>query len=521
MVAQRKPGRVGVGGVPSFRATLSWDDRIWNPIERYLWAAATGSSKLALATALLLLPLLVLSIPIMPLLLVAQLRSPPSPRGAWANVGVSDVQQRIDAVDATLRVRAFYPASAPPTKWRFGARSWLPSGPAASRYAAAHIRYGVPLPQRVANFLSTFLGAALLLARLPGRVSRGAPAAAAPQPEGWPLVVFSHGLYGSSAGYSALCSEIASHGAVVLAMEHKDGSAIYSETDDGDASGYQFGQDTSVQTERRVTELRGVVACAQQVASLAHEGLQVNARSVSLVGHSFGAATALCAAAEMQRGGARSPQVRGVLALDPWIKGFDAESGQQGAPAAPTLACLTQSMFYPENERALGAVLRSIAARTPAQPVLYTEALGTRHQEVSDYPSLQYWPMRLMCMCGGQPPHASFRQQSSVAVGFLAAVGVLASRGGDGGGGDGSALEQERALVSCMLLQALQDKPMAAEHDDVDGWHGQYHVHDSALPAQGVQLRTDLERWAIPRAPLYIPPRSPRVALAKAAPTLV
>lgn len=467
-----------------------------------------------------MLPLLALSIPIMPLLLLSQLRSPPSPRGAWANVGVSDLQQRIDTVDATLRLRAFYPASAPPAKWRFGARSWLPSGPAASRYASAHIRYGVPLPERLADALGTFLGSMLLLARLPSRVSRGALAAVAPQPEGWPLVVFSHGLYGSSAGYSALCAEIASHGAVVLALEHKDGSAIYTETDDGDASGYQSGQDTSMQTERRVAEVRGVVACAQQIATLAHAGLKVDARSISLVGHSFGAATALCAASEIQRG-ARTPQVRGVLALDPWIKGFDAESGRQGTPAAPTLACLTQSMMYPENERSLGAVLRSIAARTPAQPVLYTEALDTRHQEVSDYPSLSYWPTRLMCMCGAQPPHASFRQQSSVAVGFLAAVGVLTSPGEDGGGGDGSALERERALVSCMLLQSPQENPASTQRDDVGGWRKRYHVHGSALPADGVQLRADLERWAVPSAPLYAPPRSPRVALAKAAPILV
>ena len=308
----------------------------------------------------------------------------------------------------------------------------------------------------------------------------------------------------------------------MLAVEHKDGSAIYTETDDGDASGYQFGQDTSLQTQRRVTEVRGVVACAQQVATLAHAGLRVDARGVSLVGHSFGGATALCAATEMQRG-VKNPEVTAVLALDPWIKGFDAESGLQGAPAAPTLACLTQSMLYPENERSLGVVLRSIAARTPAKPVLYTEALGTRHQEISDYPSLSYWPMRLLCMCGAQPPLASHRQQSSVAVGFLAVVGVLAS-GADngGGGGDGSVLEHERALVSCMLLQSLQEnRKMAAERDGVDAWHKRYHVHDGALPADGLQLREDLKRWAMPRAPSYVPPRSPRMALAKAAPTLV
>ena len=35
--------------------------------------------------------------------------------------------------------------------------------------------------------------------------------------EGWPLVLWSHGLYGCAAGYSGVCAELASHGAVVVA----------------------------------------------------------------------------------------------------------------------------------------------------------------------------------------------------------------------------------------------------------------------------------------------------------------
>ena len=32
--------------------------------------------------------------------------------------------------------------------------------------------------------------------------------------------------------------------------------------------------------------------------------------------------------------------------------------------------------------------------------MLYVEAKETRHQEISDYPSLSAWPLRLVCMCG-------------------------------------------------------------------------------------------------------------------------
>src|SRR6186713_714484 len=41
----------------------------------------------------------------------------------------------------------------------------------------------------------------------------------------WPVVVFSHGLGGLRNTYSHICGSLASHGAVVVALEHRDGSA--------------------------------------------------------------------------------------------------------------------------------------------------------------------------------------------------------------------------------------------------------------------------------------------------------
>ena len=41
----------------------------------------------------------------------------------------------------------------------------------------------------------------------------------------FPVVVFSHGLGTSFFTYSGICSDLASHGFVVAALEHKDGSA--------------------------------------------------------------------------------------------------------------------------------------------------------------------------------------------------------------------------------------------------------------------------------------------------------
>ena len=46
-----------------------------------------------------------------------------------------------------------------------------------------------------------------------------------PAPAGYPVIVLSHGLHGHRSVCSAICSDLASHGYVVAALEHKDGSA--------------------------------------------------------------------------------------------------------------------------------------------------------------------------------------------------------------------------------------------------------------------------------------------------------
>ena len=43
--------------------------------------------------------------------------------------------------------------------------------------------------------------------------------------KGFPLVVYSHGLSGHFYAYSGICSDLASHGYVVAAVVHRDGSA--------------------------------------------------------------------------------------------------------------------------------------------------------------------------------------------------------------------------------------------------------------------------------------------------------
>lgn len=46
-----------------------------------------------------------------------------------------------------------------------------------------------------------------------------------PKSDRWPVMVFSHGLGGTRNAYSHICGSLASHGVVVVAADHRDGSA--------------------------------------------------------------------------------------------------------------------------------------------------------------------------------------------------------------------------------------------------------------------------------------------------------
>ena len=483
--------------IQAFAPRIPFADRQWLLWERTLYGAAQGQRGRIVLVVGVLLVLLLIS-PLLPLLLILAVRAPIGPKGAHA-VGVRDVEHSIsvDGDNYCVRVRIFYPATSSPKansaqlllQWLRGIGQWLPAGPTSpvhARYARAHALALPFLPQWLKPYMASF-SFLLRVARLPTAVERDAPAAGAKgtPPAAWPLALFSHGLCGTSAGYSSLCAELASQGSVVLAVEHKDGSAIYSETSDGHAVPYAGGVGEAVtakQLERRTRELVAIAHGAVEIASaaLGDDGLTIDGACVTLAGHSFGGAAALRAAASMTAvggGGDAMPvrDVRSVLAVDPWlpggVRGVFSGAGDGRPAAVPTLAVLTQSMMYEPNGEEIGAVMRSVAAH--GAPALYVEAKDTRHQEASDFVAIAYRTMRLFCMAGRLPPKHSFGLHAQLVGGFEGALGL---------GLAGTLMPSSRRIAEELSNGAALGKIDPTSMSG--GYLGDaYVVHGAALPA--------------------------------------
>ncbi|KAF8056475.1 Ranbp10 [Scenedesmus sp. PABB004] len=195
-----------------------------------------------------------------------------------------------------------------------------------------------------------------------------------------PVVIFSHGAASMRNTCSILCSELASRGFVVAALEHADGTACCVELADGThrlLTGLGTGAALEAKCEYRVTEARTMAEALAAIDSGASvPGLELSGapaaggggaaggfvglldmRRLAIVGHSCGGATAAAAAAE-------HGEFSAAIALDPWWPLLPEKSAALNGwrTSTPLLVIGSQDWNQPETMFCGGARQQAVFA---------------------------------------------------------------------------------------------------------------------------------------------------------------
>lgn len=339
----------------------------------------------------------------------------PELAGPHKNIGFVDVEWG----DGQLYARLYYPSKEPvetPTKW-------------------------IPYPDYMTAY-GDFIRMPRLLSRTVTRVLVGAaeiPAGEALKPGingACPLVIFSHGLGACRTTYSSICTQLASFGYLVAAIEHRDGSACLTLTHEHQrklpyehATGIapydprQFSDEVAArgvgehtwrnsQLHMRAKEMSSLLDALlleptqnqidddKSVVSLDVEDLLritwspsgdkhfeilrqfmscINRDRVYVAGHSFGGATAILSAT-------RNPRFKACLSLDPWMYPFETDVESWFQRPFPLLIINSYTFQWAENLLALRKLMDKLNVfdQTGVQMTL----LGSTHQEFGDFPCL-------------------------------------------------------------------------------------------------------------------------------------
>uniref|UniRef100_A0A7I4B4T8 1-alkyl-2-acetylglycerophosphocholine esterase n=1 Tax=Physcomitrium patens TaxID=3218 RepID=A0A7I4B4T8_PHYPA len=227
-----------------------------------------------------------------------------------------------------------------------------------------------------------------------------------------PVVIFSHGMWACRTTYTATCIDIASHGYIVVAVEHLDGSAVIAQYHDHQGkrrwvehafSDVDFNEvpmsDRSRQLRQRVEEIQKTVEVLQALdqgllsqksnaikgrTSLDVKFLQgrMNFDYLAIHGHSFGAATAISVCCVDER-------FKCCIAEDVWWAPVEKADYERAASNVPVLLLNTEHFNGKELQNSRNKFLRARAQLHGESAT--TELLtmkGTSHEDQSDFPLL-------------------------------------------------------------------------------------------------------------------------------------
>ncbi|KAF4554534.1 Phospholipase A2-like protein [Elsinoe fawcettii] len=233
----------------------------------------------------------------------------------------------------------------------------------------------------------------------------------------WPVVVFSHGMASSRTSYTQWCGEVASRGYVVIAVEHRDGSAPGSlvmhegrveewihfgmkevRVDGGEVSRDEFKKAQLGMREAEVEEvvkvLRMIGEGKEMDSNAWTEGTglgqwkgRLNVEEMTIAGHSYGATLAL---QTLKNAPSHRMPFHGAIILDP-----GKNSGRLNDKiSVPTLIVHSQSwsksrsMFF---GRPHFDVVKELAEKVlrAGHNAWFMTSLGTSHPSVCDAPLIE------------------------------------------------------------------------------------------------------------------------------------
>jgi platelet-activating factor acetylhydrolase len=222
-----------------------------------------------------------------------------------------------------------------------------------------------------------------------------------------PVAIFSHGIAGIRTTYSTLCCEMASRGIIVVALEHRDGSASMTIDQKGKVFPYQAGPSglnlPLIDYDYRAAQLRyrnrEMLSTVKFIESIDRTGdfnsIVVTSSSLPqilgqfkerillerliLTGHSFGASTCLMAAQEIK-------QVSTCVAWDPWMFPMPKPALAVNRTDIDTLLIINEKFTLSENDAAIQNYIN--AFRNTERLFGKVQMLTCGHMDQSDLASI-------------------------------------------------------------------------------------------------------------------------------------
>ncbi|KAL9824754.1 platelet-activating factor acetylhydrolase 2, cytoplasmic isoform 3-T12 [Geothlypis trichas] len=251
-----------------------------------------------------------------------------------------------------------------------------------------------------------------------------------PCSRGYPLIIFSHGLGAFRTLYSSLCTELASWGFVVAALEHRDHSAAttyfcpakagteewipFQRVPQGQKEFYFRNKQVHQRAQEcvRVLRLLQSITRGRAAPTILPQGWDLSVlkdnldlTKVAVMGHSFGGITAVLALV-------KEPSFRCAVALDAWM--FPLENLLYPEVPGPVLFINTEKFQTPES----AAKMRRLSSRNSQSRIV--TVLGTVHEDQTDFAFL---PKKLFSLIFGRrgtlEPHRALAITSRAALAFL------------------------------------------------------------------------------------------------------